>query len=228
MYSILISRIDKSFDLYKDFLSSKLNDNSKIVVIPWAFPLELDSDSLMNDYFKAGERRYKKYLNPLMEIGIKESNITILDCYNYDKDYFNDVINNSDLILIPGGNPEMLFSKIIHDTELLYVLKNYKGIILGESAGAEIQLKRYFITARNNYYKYYAFYDGIGIIDDPFYFDVHTVSNNFYLNKLQRISDEKNKIVYGIYDDGALIYNRSNNDVEILGNVKVFNPTMMI
>jgi len=41
--------------------------------------------------------------------------------------------------------------KVIHDTELLYDLKYFPGIIIGESAGALLQFKRYFITAKNNF-----------------------------------------------------------------------------
>lgn len=118
----------------------------------------------------------------------------------------------------------MFFKKVLHDTEILYDIKYFKGIIIGESAGAELQLKRYFITAKNNYYKYFAFYDGFGVLDDPFYFDVHSINNQFYLDKLQRIANENNKKVYAIYNDGAIIYNREKNTIKTLGNVEVFKP----
>ncbi len=42
----------------------------------------------------------------------------------------------------------MFFNKVVHDTEILYYIKHYKGIIIGESAGTELQLKRYFITEK--------------------------------------------------------------------------------
>ena len=112
----------------------------------------------------------------------------------------------------------MFYSKVVQDCEILYEIKHFKGIIIGESAGAELQLKRYFITAKNNYYKYFAFYDGFGVIDDPFYIDVHSINN-----KLQNIANMKKKTVYAIYNDGAIIYNRKNNQVKLLGNVKIFN-----
>ena len=75
----------------------------------------------------------------------------------------------------------MLYSKVTQETEILYNIKHYKGIIIGFSAGADLQLKRYFITAKNNYYKYFAFYDGFGVLDDPFYIDVHSINNKKYL-----------------------------------------------
>lgn len=88
------------------------------------------------------------------------------------------------MIFLPGGNPEMMFGKIVHDTNLLYVLKHTKKIMIGESAGTELQLIRNFITAKNNYYKYFAFYAGFGLINDDFYIVVHTINNKNYLNKL--------------------------------------------
>ena len=159
-------------------------------------------------------------------LGINQKNIKFLNCYDTNNfQNFKKYIDESDVMVLTGGNPEMLYSKVVQDTEILYNIKHYKGIVIGFSAGAELQLKRYFITAKNNYYKYFAFYDGFGILDDPFYFDVHSINNNSYLNKLKRIANDTKKNVYAIFNDGGLIYNRSNGKIEIYGNVKIFKPT---
>lgn len=192
--------------------------------MPWAFPIEIDAKKLENDFFKKGERRYNKYVNPLKELGIDENNITICNCYSDSKEKLKKIIKESDILILPGGNPEMFFKKVVHDTEILYDIKYFSGIIIGESAGAELQLKRYFISAKNNYYKYFAFYDGFGVLDDPFYFDVHSITNKFYLDKLQKIANDSKKDVYAIYDYGAIIYNRKNNTIKTLGNVDIFKP----
>ena len=118
----------------------------------------------------------------------------------------------------------MFYSKVVQDTECLYDIKYFKEIIIGSSAGAELQLKRYFITASNNYYKYFAFYDGFGVLNDPFYVDVHTINNKYYLDKLQRVANEKRKDVYTIYNDVLMVYNRDICKIEILENVKIFEP----
>lgn len=110
--------------------------------------------------------------------------------------------------------------------KILYDIKYYQRIIIGDSAGSELQLKRYFITAKKNYYKYFAFYDGFGVLDDPFYMDVHSINNKRYLEKLQEVADDKKKNVYAIFDDGALIYNRDCNELEIFGNVLTFVPNI--
>ena len=225
MYSILLSEYEKGMELVDKDLREMIKSNSKAVIIAWTFPAEIYYETFNNEWFKKGERRYNKYVGSLINLGLKEENITILNCYdkaNFSQ--FKKIIDDSDILVITGGNPEMLYSKVTQETELLYNIKHYKGIIIGFSAGAELQLKRYFITAKNNYYKYFAFYDGFGVLDDPFYFDVHSINNKYYLNKLQKVANEKKKIVYAIYNDGAMIYNRKTGNLKIFGNVNTFFP----
>ena len=224
MYSVLFSRIEVGMDLVSDKLKQIITKNSKIDIFPWSFPVEIDAQKLNNDFFKKGGKRYNRYINELKKIGIEENDITVCNCYSDSKEKLKKVLKNSNVVILPGGNPEMFFGKVVHDTEILYDIKHYKGIIIGESAGTELQLKRYFITAKNNFYKYFSFYDGFGVIDDPFYIDVHSINNSRYLSKLQKVANEKDKNVYAIYDDGAMIYNRDTEEIELFGNVRTFKP----
>lgn len=220
MYSILLSKIEFGFPFVEEELKKIVKEDMKVVVMPWAFPTELNYDKLNNEYFKVGEKKYNKYINPLIKLGINIENITILNCYDYANfKNFKQIINESDILLLPGGNPEMFFSKVVQETELLYEIKHYKGIIIGESAGACLQFKRYFITAKNNFYKYFAFYDGFGVLNDPFYIDVHSVNNYKYLTSLNKVSSKTNKTIYAIFNDGAIIYNRLDKTIDIYGNV---------
>jgi peptidase E len=222
MYTVLFSKIDFGMDLVKDRLKLLVKPHYKVAICPWAFPVEITYEAFNNDYFPINGRRYKKYIQELKKIGIKEENIIICNPYD-DKIKLRKIINNSDVLMLPGGNPEMLFKKVLHDTELLYEFKNFNGIVIGESAGAELQLQRYFITAKNNYYKYFAFYDGFGLLNDPFYFDVHSINKNYYLSKLQRIANDKKQTVYAIFDNGVIIYNKENRKIELYGKVITFN-----
>ncbi len=225
MYSILLSEYEKGMNLVETKLKKLINPTQKAVIIAWTFPAEIDKKTFDEEWFPLGGRRYNKYVGSLIKLGIKKENITILNCYdreNFEK--FKAIIDDSDILVITGGNPEMLYSKVTQETEILYNIKHYKGIIIGFSAGADLQLKRYFITAKNNHYKYFAFYDGFGVLDDPFYIDVHSINNKKYLSKLQKVANSKQKNVYAIFDDGAMIYNRDTKELEILGNVLTFKP----
>ena len=224
MYSLLFSDFPKGVENHYLEIKKYIKDSYKVAVLPWAFPVELDAEKFENEYFSKDTNRYQRYTCSLKKLGIKEENIIICNCYKDDRDKLLKILEDVDVIFLPGGNPEMMYQKIVQDKELLYELKHTKKIVIGESAGTELQLKRYFITAKNNYYKYFAFYDGLGLLDDPFYMDVHTVNNKNYLNKLQKIADEKGKDVYAIYDGGAIIYNRYSLKMIILDPVKKFSP----
>lgn len=225
MYSVLLSEYENGMKLVEKKLKSQIKEDYKAVIIAWTFPLEIDKKKFDEEWFPKGGRRYDKYVGSLLKLGLKEQNITVLNCYDKEKfESFKDIIDDSNILVITGGNPEMLYSKVTQETEILYNIKHYKGIIIGFSAGAELQLKRYFITAKNNYYKYFAFYDGFGVLDDPFYLDVHSIKNKKYLEKLQKVANEKNKPIYAIFDDGAMIYNRDSKELELFGNVLKFVP----
>ena len=225
MYSILLSEYEKGIELVEEKLKKIINNRQKAVIISWTFPTEINKKIFDEEWFPKDGRRYNKYVGSLLKLGIKEENITVLNCYDKENfENFKKIIDDSDILVITGGNPEMLYSKVTQETEILYNIKHYKGIIIGFSAGADLQLKRYFITAKNNYYKYFAFYDGFGVLDDPFYIDVHSIKNKRYLDKLQKIANDKKKTVYAIFNDGAIIYNRDSNDVELFGNVLTFEP----
>ena len=225
MYSVLFSKIEFGMDLVVERLKEFVKPDYKVAIFPWAFPVEITSEEFEKEYFPIDGRRYNKYYTELKKIGISKENIRICNPYKDTRNDLIEIIQNSDILLLPGGNPEMFFKKVLHDKELIYYIKHYKGIIIGESAGCELQLKRYFITAKNNYYKYFAFYDGFGVLDDPFYMDVHSINNKRYLAKLQEVANDKNKSVYAIFDDGALIYNRDSSKLEMFGNVLTFVPS---
>lgn len=226
MYSVLFSKIEFGMDFVSERLKELVKPNSKVVILSWAFPNEITSEEFEKEYFLVDGRRYNQYYNELRKIGISKENIIVCNPYKDTKDDLRKIIKNSDILLLPGGNPEMFFKKVLHDTEILYDIKYYQGIIIGESAGSELQLKRYFITAKNNYYKYFAFYDGFGVLDDPFYMDVHSINDERYLEKLQEVANDKKKNVYAIFDDGALIYNRDSSKLEKFGNVLTFVPNI--
>ena len=42
------------------------------------------------------------------------------------------------------------------------------------------------------------------------------------VSELKEIAKEKNKTLYAIYNDGALILNRENNEIELFGKVGIY------
>lgn len=222
MYSVLLSKMEVGFPIIKERLKKMINSNYKVVIIPWSFALETNEVGLKK-YFTTKIK--SKYMTPLLELGIKKENIKYLNCYSDNQKYMKDLINESDILVLPGGNPEMFYNKVI-SCELLDTLKKYNKIIIGSSAGTELQLSDYFITEKNNYYKKFEWYKGFGIIDNPFFMDVHSLNDENYLKQFKNIATEKQKDVYAIFDDGAILYNRKTKEIETYGQVLKFNSNI--
>jgi len=218
MYNVLLSKMEKGFPIIKERLKEIIKPNYKVVIIPWTFANEMDASGV-EQYFLTKIKT--KYVKPLLELGITENNIEYLNCYSDDLEYMKDLIINSDILVLTGGNPEMLYNKI-NSCNLLEIIKKYSKIVIGSSAGAEIQLKDYFITAKNNYYKKFSWYKGIGVLNNPFFIDVHSTDDENYLKQFKDIASNTQKKVYAIFDDGAIIYNKKLNKIEIYGEVLEF------
>lgn len=189
MYSVLLSKIEFGFPLIKNRLKEIVNENMKVVVIPWAFPTELDYDRLVNEYFKEGEKKYNKYINSLLELGIQKENITILNCYEKDTSNFKNIINSADLLVLPGGNPINQI-EIINKINLKNIINKAK-VVIGVSAGA-INLSEEAIYF-NDYSKKVEMYDGIGLTDINVYphFDI---TNKDFVEEVKMVSRLKSLI----------------------------------
>ncbi len=219
-YSYLLSDIELGFPLIVEHLKARITKDTKALIIPLAFAQELDQDKFANDYFLKNGKRYNKYFEPLIKVGVLKENIEVINCYLETKESFKRKIKGADIIVLPGGNPEMLYQKIALDYDLLYDFKYFTKIIIGESAGACLQFSKYFITAKNNYYKYFAFYPGLGLIKDNFWIDVHSSDNFYYLQKLQNISHLYHKNIYCLKENGAICFNRHTGEIIKFGQVK--------
>lgn len=189
MYSVLLSKIEFGFPLIKNRLKEIVNENMKVVVIPWAFPTELDYDRLVNEYFKEGEKKYNKYINSLLELGIQKENITILNCYEKDTSNFKNIINSADLLVLPGGNPINQI-EIINKINLKNIINKAK-VVIGVSAGA-INLSEEAIYY-NDYSEKIEMYDGIGLTDINVYphFDI---TNKDFVEEVKMVSRLKSLI----------------------------------
>lgn len=216
MYSILLSKMEIGFPLIENKLKSIIKENDKVVIIPWSFPKETNTKGL-EEYIK--EKINPKYILPLIKLGINSKNIKCLNCYSDEETYVKKLIASSNILILTGGNPEMLYNKI-KQYHLLETISSYNKIIIGSSAGAVLQFNNYFITAKNNYYQKFAWYKGIGVIKNNFYIDVHSSSDNKYLEELKEQTKKNKKDIYLIFDDGVIIYNRKDKKIYTYGHVQ--------
>jgi hypothetical protein len=227
-YNILFSNNSIGFPYIKERLESLISAEDKVVIFPWALPVEMSDKEFTEEYFPRYGRRYEDSIGYLRELGIKDENVFIANCYNDSVNKIKEEIASSKIIVLPGGNPVMLSAKIL-ECGIQEELKSYSSIIMGGSAGACVQLKQYFITEENNLPRGFQQLEGVGILDVDFLIDVHTnihttgknePNRKAYISKLKDLAKIYKKDIYAISDDGVILVDRKTNQFEVFGNVE--------
>lgn len=230
-YSVLFSNNRIGFPYIRNRLEEIINPDSKVVIIPWAYIFVDNGYIDTSEYFPRYGARYERELWYLREIGIEDKNVYIADYYADTPDRIKTEIENSDIIILPGGNPVSLKDKIC-ELKLDEILRSYKNNIIGGSAGATTQFGKYFITEEQNEARGFQELDGMGLLDVDFMIDVHTdvyTSGEYEGNKekyysvLQQLANKYRNNIFGIYENGAILVNRENREYETFGDVKCFS-----
>lgn len=121
-------------------------------------------------------------------------------------------------MFIPGGNPEMFMTLAIR-LGVLEFFTNYKGNVIGESAGSDLQFELYQIPKFNNFYDCSSFYNGFGLIKGQYIVDVHSQKNENYLKELTRLARMKDLTILTIDNNSCVIINRQDNKIIKIGTI---------
>ena len=205
MINYLFSGIDKEkgFDERQtSYLKKDIKNNCNIVFIASLF-----------DNFEKNDFQQNKVKTSFENIGIKFNKTFIID-NRVKKDEAKDIINNSDVIFLLGGSPELQM-KSINDYDLASTIKEFEGIIIGVSAGAMNQTKRviYKDEFKNNEI---ISYDGLSFYEESIY--PHLDFKNIeFLKELFEVSKYQ-KLVALSNDSFIRIENKS---VEYIGDYYV-------
>lgn len=208
MVNILLSRsfIDNPY-LYLYF-KKYIKKGMKVLVIPWSFYPGYDYDN-----YRSGGDRYNKLIDQFIPYEIEERDITWLDYYNDNHEIAVKKIKQADLIYLTGGLPDKLFERL-EEFDIVSNLENFKGVMLGISAGAVVQFQTYHLSPDRDYKKF-NIYPGLKIIND-FGVEVHYGDRKWRQNKaLNKINKILTRPYYTIPNAGALI---KDNDRIILIN----------
>lgn len=140
-----------------------------------------------------------------------------LDYFEKDTQKALSAIAESDVIYFTGGLPDKMVERIA-DYGIMEALSAYKGVVMGFSAGAMIQLDAYHITPDEDY-PAYCECRGIGYVkqmDVEVHFDGSEAQQRGIDQALRSFGHK----VYAIAEDGLVLVQDGN--VECIGNVTVY------
>jgi len=219
MVNILLSYYNFHEEWAKDTIKKYINHNDKVVVISFAFSEYLISNK--TEWHRAYNRHhgvhYKRIIKPFIEFGIDEDNIIWLNYFEDPVDYMKKVIENSNIVYLTGGLPEKAIERVVEKGLVNYL--DQSKTIIGVSAGALMQLDSYSVSPDEDYPEF-AYFKGLGLIDNNFYIEVHYNDTDIQNDCIRRVLKEKTDTVYGITDYGGIIVD--NGHISLLGDVVTF------
>ncbi|KYH30057.1 peptidase family S51 [Clostridium tepidiprofundi DSM 19306] len=219
MINILLSQYNFQDKWARDIIQKYIHSNDKITVIPFAFSEKLIGNIMewQDAYNENYGKYYREIVEPFLELGISEKNITFLNFFEDTEDKMKRIIESSDIVFLTGGLPDMAVQHVLEKGLLNSI--NESKIIIGVSAGALMQLSNYHISPDKDYPEF-MYSKGLGLIKENFYIEVHYSETDLENNCIKRALKEKTDIVYAIKDTGGIILD--NNTITLLGDVITF------
>jgi peptidase E len=185
------------------YIARQLDKNSKIIIFPFAVKKKEKRMS-----------RFESIKKVFLKKGIKKIEMVEEDFFL--KKNAKDIIFSSDAIFLTGGDPKLLLETIIK-LNIQNLLKNFRGVIIGYSAGAMIFGSKCVIPGgiEEDYPKTVILNDGIRLMDDL------VISPHYKKENDPILRDLSNKhLICGIADKSALIY--KNEKFSKIGCVVIF------
>ncbi len=220
MINILLEGYDIDSPWLYDELKKYIKPFHKVAVVAFSFR-DSQAKSLADWdllYSKENGKYYGGIVGGLLSYGISEDNITFINYFADTRETANEKILNADIVYFPGGLPDKMMERI-KELELFDNLMNHKGIVMGYSAGALIQLAEYHLSPDEDYPEF-KYCNGLPYLND-FYLEVHYENTAAQNAAIQRVIEERNKTVYAtLCMKGAILVD--NGAMKLLGDVKEY------
>lgn len=198
-------------------LKRYISQKDQVCILPFAFYSDTKTIEDWNKQYAYGQGIwYKGYEMSFTKYGVKKDHIVWVNYFTDSIEEMRFKIDNSTILFLPGGAPDLMMKRI-KEKKLKKVLKNYDGLVIGYSAGAMIQLKRYHITPDEDYANF-SYQTGLGYLDG-FDIECHFRKSKIQMESIQKIQQESAVSMYGIYEKGGILIDQ---DIICFGNVEKF------
>lgn len=220
MINILLEGFDIDAPWLYDELKNYIKPNHSVAVV--AFSFRDDRIKSLSDwnglYGKVNGKYYDGIIGGFTAYGIPSDKITFINYFTDTKESAAQKVKTADIIYFLGGLPDRMMERI-KEFDLYDVLMQHKGILMGYSAGAVIQLAEYHLSPDDDYPEF-KYYEGLPYLNN-FYMEVHYEGIKLQNESIQRVLNERGKTVYATaFKSGAILVD--NGNIKLLGNVKVF------
>ena len=221
MINILLEGYDiRAKWIYRE-LKNYIKPSYRVTVLAFSFR-ENNIKNLLdwNAFYGAESSFYRSICRNFAVYGIKPTQISFVNYFQDTGESARNKIENADIIYFPSGLPDRMMERI-DEFGLRDSLVEHKGIIMGYSAGALIQLAEYHLSPDHDY-PTFRYCKGLGFLKD-FYLEIHYEGTEVQKESIRKILAEREKDIYATaLMKGAILADGKN--VRLIGNVHIFQP----
>ena len=225
MVNVLLESYDLTAPFLVEELRSYIKPTDHVAIVAFSFlPSQAANlEQWLGLYGKEG-MFYSWLVEPFAEFGVPEENITFVNYFADTKASAAQKVKNADIIYFTGGLPDAMMERL-YEFELVDILKNFDGVVLGCSAGAMIQLEEYHITPDWDY-PTFGYYQGFPWLKN-FCVEVHYENTQIQNECIRRVLSERGKPVYtSAHNNAAIIV--ADGEMKCLGDVQRFVPSLTL
>ena len=188
-------------------LKTYISKNDRVCVLPFSFFDDTKNETDWNKQYAPGQGIwYRSNQDVFYRYGIREEQIVWVNYFRDTIDEMKMKILNSSILLLTGGAPDLMMKRI-KEKRLKKIIKNYKGVMIGYSAGAMIQLDSYHISQDEDYPEF-SYQTGLGCLSG-FDIEPHFRKSKIQIKSIEKVQEEKQIPIYGIYENGGIIVDKS-------------------
>lgn len=164
---------------------------------------------------------YRAHQDVFYFYGLKKEQICWVNPFCDSPAQIKDKILDSNVLLLPGGAPD-LFMQRIRKSGLKKTLQNYRGLVIGCSAGSMIQLGPYHISEDEDY-PAFQWETGLGYLPD-FDIEAHYHHTRHQDGCIEKAMARYHLPVYAIGEQGGLYVDHEGR-VTMHGDVTMFEES---
>lgn len=212
--NILLNINNFSEEFAYEALSEIIKPWMKVLIIPFSYHEDwINSPEAFDAHYGKGKDEFEDIAKEFMNYGIKRRNIQYLHYYNDSNSKCKAKIYRADILFLTGGYPDRFLYRI-DQKNIRKSIQNFKGIVMGTSAGAMIQFDEYHVTPEEEGqdYEYHA---GLGLLSG---FDIEVHYEDSFEHLASLITDLKlhGKTIFALPNWGGMIVD--GDDYMLLGD----------
>lgn len=173
----------------------------------------------MDEVQAATEGHRQDLLPAFAHYGIGPEQVELVNWFRDTPQSARRKMRDSDILFFTGGWPDHMMYRL-RRWKLTELVEQFDGVVMGCSAGAMVQMKRYHITPDEDYPSF-VYQSGMDMLD-RFYIEVHYRETDLQHASIDRVRRERGKPVFAMYNDGGLLV--QGDCVTPMGRVRLFLP----